>query len=1140
MLIMIMTAAIMLPFTATDVFAGSSNTYTYHLPYWHGSGTYTGGWERHEGDAMYFFEINEVPGQIAYCLEPGRARVNGTVANTQSPDDIFRDGNGVIDGPTIKRYVELILNYGYKGSPASLNTAGGSTDPSDNLYYAVATQILLWEVIIGERDANFNFRNAGNENLSTFILGSGTEADAPDVLDFHRKEDVWYKMIESSVKEYISKPVRPSFSFESKEKAASSRYDVDTASRTVVLNDANGLIGDFTEIVFTCGDNTVNVDFVVDRANNRITVAFNDRSVNINDVVMTLRSRTPSRRYIIAYGDGKWGPGWAEQDNWQEIATWGDAIYERGYVRFTDKADVSLKKIADSDGDSVAGLLFGIWRYGPGRSSGAFDKSKGDTLLTYARTNGSGDLIWDLSGSTVLTLAPGKYGLEEYLTKQVFKTLDDKGIPYSFAMPSGTGSTWYTDGNEKVYTVIDLTTDRSFQLHNIRQQGSFEMVKKLVNESDEFKKDDIEFVLYYDADSDKTISSADALVARGKCDTSGNVLWNGNGFTGRKTISALPAGDYIVRESWTGDNVKVANTSSGWIKRNDKTYELPFRITHNAGSSFTVTNEAAVSDLYKTDITVFKVDEDDVKHYLKGAQFKIYSDVNGNGKYDKGTDKEAKTYKNGSYKNVNIVETADGKGTPCYRTDGRLKEGKYVIVETKTPEGFSLIDGKDTYAVSVPSSRSGEIENISVVAKNRCRGRAEIYKYDEWYGTALEGAEFTIYEDDEGHPGDEIGKMTYDDEKKIYYADGLSYGSYIIRETESPDGYIKNDDLYPFTIEEDGQVAVISDLEQEGIMNSPYAARIMIYKVDSNNSLNFLTGAEFEIYEDTNGNGEFDSDDEIAKSFCEGELKGVKIEEGTDDTNTPVYLSDLPLRFGNYYLVETKAPEGFRLDDDNVYPVTVGRSEEEEGVPVYGNKSMLISNGLEGSISITKIDKDYPGNRLSGAVFSVYSDTNGNGTLEKDEDESKGIMTETSPGEYMIGGLPSGRYFITEDESPEGFIKRDDIWEAVIDRDGMVYKIEDAGFEGLYNEKIPEEEITPSPTPAPESTPTPEITPAPEVTPSPTATPSPSPSVSATPTPGVSVPVTGESVKRSHLYMIVGLTSIVIGLSVFLVRKKGS
>ncbi len=53
----------------------------------------------------------------------------------------------------------------------------------------------------------------------------------------------------------------------------------------------------------------------------------------------------------------------------------------------------------------------------------------------------------------------------------------------------------------------------------------------------------------------------------------------------------------------------------------------------------------------------------------------------------------------------------------------------------------------------------------------------------------------------------------------------------------------------------------------------------------------------------------------------------------------------------------------------------------------------LVNYFIKGNIALTKVDKDYPDNKLTGAVFEVYSDTNVDGKLDK-KDELLGEMGE--------------------------------------------------------------------------------------------------------------------------------------------------
>ncbi len=69
----------------------------------------------------------------------------------------------------------------------------------------------------------------------------------------------------------------------------------------------------------------------------------------------------------------------------------------------------------------------------------------------------------------------------------------------------------------------------------------------------------------------------------------------------------------------------------------------------------------------------------------------------------------------------------------------------------------------------------------------------------------------------------------------------------------------------------------------------------------------------------------------------------------------------------------------------------------------------LVNYFITGNIALTKVDKDYPENKLTGAVFRVYSDTNGDGKLDKKE-ELLGEMGEVEKGVYQMDSLRYGKY----------------------------------------------------------------------------------------------------------------------------------
>ena len=82
---------------------------------------------------------------------------------------------------------------------------------------------------------------------------------------------------------------------------------------------------------------------------------------------------------------------------------------------------------------------------------------------------------------------------------------------------------------------------------------------------------------------------------------------------------------------------------------------------------------------------------------------------------------------------------------------------------------------------------------------------------------------------------------------------------------------------------------------------------------------------------------------------------------------------------------------------------------------------------IRGAVQLTKTDRDYPENKLTGAEFTVYRDSNGNKELDAD-DALLGTLTETGIGVYEMADLLYGGYFVKEAKAPEGFYLDDNAY----------------------------------------------------------------------------------------------------------------
>ena len=100
-------------------------------------------------------------GQYCYCIEPGTGQRTGDTL-TEKDENFFNNisPNGTISGDDIRLLIGRILQYGYRGG---ISTSWKSQNESDAncIAHAYATQILIWETIVGERDASFNHVSTG-------------------------------------------------------------------------------------------------------------------------------------------------------------------------------------------------------------------------------------------------------------------------------------------------------------------------------------------------------------------------------------------------------------------------------------------------------------------------------------------------------------------------------------------------------------------------------------------------------------------------------------------------------------------------------------------------------------------------------------------------------------------------------------------------------------------------------------------------------------------------------------------------------------------------------------------------------------------------------------------------------------------
>jgi len=140
-----------------------------------------------------------------------------------------------------------------------------------------------------------------------------------------------------------------------------------------------------------------------------------------------------------------------------------------------------------------------------------------------------------------------------------------------------------------------------------------------------------------------------------------------------------------------------------------------------------------------------------------------------------------------------------------------------------------------------------------------------------------------------------------------------------------------------------------------------------LLKVDSMDNTKVLSGAVFDVYraatqEEVAANGSdlcyiagYSAPMVRVSFFDNAEMKGEKVTSVTSDENGKVAIYGLA--YGEYYLMETKAPEGYNLPGDVIKVIIDGESHTEAKVIVVENVNgfVLPSTGGIGTTTFTVI-----------------------------------------------------------------------------------------------------------------------------------------------------------------------------------------
>ncbi len=550
--------------------------------------------------------------------------------------------------------------------------------------------------------------------------------------------------------------------------------------------------------------------------------------------------------------------------------------------------------------------------------------------------------------------------------------------------------------------VVDVSINGNDKFPNAPQKGDIKIVKR----------------------------SADGVLSGWKFEVSGTAL-NGTPVAtktyttdakGEINISNLLIGTYTVKEVKDGKTV-------GYITPANQTIE----VKSNATTTATFENKPFGH------IVINKVDAK-TGEKVTGATFGIYTDST-----CKTVAKAYKSDTDSTLVNAEIIETATGVYTcnnlPISSATGTI----YYIKELTAPEGYYL----DTNAHAVTLKTA----NATVSVSNEI-GKSDFMEYP--YGHATVTKEWKLDNGTADMTADEIAQMKAELEKSLYFTVKDSNGKYITAtgadgvytyngESTTEFRYVLKNST--FNIAElptgDYTVTEFSTLSDYTIKSeNPVKITVVRNQTATATFVNERdTGNASIIKKWTNPNGlttaqkaELEKNVYFTVKNADGAyLKAVSkngkyVYNGSQTaearfmlTNGKFELAELPT--GKYTITEINNAEGY-LPKTQVKTITV--TKDATASAEFVNKVIV------GNVTLTKVDEDYPENKLTGAIFTVY---------KSDKKTVVGTLKETETGVYSLEGLVYGEYYVQETRAPKYFVRDVNFYYFQIVNDGETVEV---------------------------------------------------------------------------------------------------
>ena len=992
----------------------------------HSNLTLKNGWHTGSSTHTNLKAIGSYSGNIAYCIEPGVSLSSGQSMNKYD-ENYFNNitANGVISGDEIRLFIGRILQYGYRGT-ISTSWRSQNESAANSIAHAYATQLLIWETVVGERDANFNHKAAsGCSNVKDVI-----NAKHP----LRSKIMSYYNSMVSSVQKHT---VVPSFCTKSSGSAKVNELEWNGSKYVATLTDSNGVLSNYDFKASISG-----VTFST--SGNKLTVSM-DKAPS-KEFTITASKKNGVRRGVVVWSEGKH----SQNSSVQDVVTYAQEVSDpvSGYVKMKVSYG-SCQIVKTSEDGKVDGINFTISGNGVNQTVTTANGGKFqiDNLMpgVYTVTEQSIDkyVPQETHRVTVVAGQVATVNFNNVLKRgnlQVIKSSEDnlvEGVKFhlygtslagvavdEYAVTDKNGVATFKDvliSGSTPYTLEEVDTAIRYVVPE-KQTAPIQW-KEVTN------RDFTNILKKFSVTVTK--SDREEGTAQGDAKLSGAVygIYKGDTLVDKYVTDSdgqFTTKEYVCDSDWT---IREIIPSEGYLL--DKTI-------HKVGAEpklFTIEHNLVANDVteqvMKGNIAIIKHTDDGetkIETPENGAEFEVY--LKSSGSFEKADKDERDT----------IVCDENG-----FAQTKDMPYGVYTVHQTKGWEGRELMKDFDVFISQDRQTYRYLINNANF------ESYIKVVKVDAETGKTIPyaGAGFQIYD-----PAGNKVSMTFtyptpttidtfytDADGQLVTPEKLDYGKgYSLVEVQAPYGYVLDSTPVSFDVTEEnstqeGGITLIKvdkpNMAQKGTISVEKTGEVFfgvnvsgeededviyqpVYKVKG------LAGAVYEITAD---------EDVITPDGTLRYHKGDVVDTVTTDEDGTAKSKELYL--GKYTVVETKAPTGMVINKEKH---SVELTYAGQDVAVTETATSFVNERQKVKIFLEKIleqDETFgigKNDEIKNISFGLYAKediVSSSGTVIPADGLIEIITLDENGTAIANTDLPFGSYYIKEIATDEHYILSD-------------------------------------------------------------------------------------------------------------------